>query len=104
MKELQPFWRKAIFENIPHGEEGSLQCTREEAIVLSELLLKKGYAVCLTGGDIGDEIAVHWLYAGTTENLDWADYGEVVFTKVAYVEDYPQAYNEDILEEDEKEE
>lgn len=100
MKEerLQKFWRDAILEHIPHGEEGSLQCNEEEAIILAKLLIKKGYAVCITGGDVGDDVMVSWIYAGDTENLAWANYDNIVFTSYDYLDDYPQAVQEDMEE------
>ena len=59
------------------------------------MLLNKGYAVCLTGGDFGDEVAVHWLYAANDED-HFADYDQVVFTSIDYLEDYPRAINENM--------
>jgi hypothetical protein len=90
---MEDYWRKAILENVPHGEEGYIQFEPEEAFKLSEMLLKRGYAVCLTGGDIGDDVRVSWIYAGDTDSLMWADYDNIVFTSVDYLEDYPEAYN-----------
>lgn len=95
MEDVKKYWLKDVLKHVPHGEEGSLQCTEEEATTLSRLLLKKGYAVCLTGGDFGDQIAVHWFYAGG-EDLNWADYEGVVFTSVDYLEDYPEALNQEV--------
>ena len=100
---MEEYWRKAILENVPHGEEGSLQCTEEEVIILSRLLLKKGYAICLTGGDIGDNIRVNWLYAGDSEDLDYPDYDRVVFTSLDYLEDYPEVYYGEYVEDEERE-
>ena len=103
MERLKTYWREAILENIPHGEEGSLQLTPKDAMDFAAILLKHGYAVCLTGGDIGDDVKASWLYAGTTENTEYADYKQVVFTSIDYLDDYPQAYNEDVPENDEEE-
>jgi hypothetical protein len=65
-------------------------------------LLGKGYAVCLSGGDIGDDIRVSWIYAGDCDNLDYANYDNVVFTSLDYLEDYPEAYYYDEDEEGKK--
>lgn len=97
-RKLEKFWRESIFEHVPHGEDGSLQCTEDEAVILCRLLLKKGFAVCITGGDIGDECNVNWIYAGSTDNLQWANYDNIVFTSYDYIEDYPQAIQENIEE------
>ena len=95
-ERLQGFWRDSILEHIPHGEDGSLQCNEEETHILTKLLVKKGYAVCITGGDIGDDVRVSWIYAGDVGNLDWADYDQIIFSHIDYLEDYPQALQEDI--------
>jgi len=94
-------WFKTVLDHIPHGEEGSLECTEDEAITLSKLLIKKGYAVCLTGGDFGDEVRVNWLYAGSDEDLSYADYNNVVFSSTDYLYDWPQAIEYE-FDEDEK--
>lgn len=96
---METRWKKSVLEHVPHGEEGSLQCTEEEMLILSRLLLKKGYAVCLTGGDFGDEIRVSWVYAGEVDALNWPDYDNIAFTSVDYLNAYPQAYMEDLEDE-----
>lgn len=96
---MEQYWKEAILDHVPHGEEGDLQLNKEDAQTLCDILLHNGFAVCLTGGDFGDKINVHWLYAGSDEDLHWADYGKVVFTNIDYIDDYPQAYNEQIEEE-----
>lgn len=92
---LQESWRKRILKNIPHGEEGSLALdTEEDVACLCKILLNRGYAICLTGGD-GDDVIVHWLYAGDIGHLSYSDYENVVFTSTDYIEEYPQAYYEE---------
>lgn len=93
------YWYKSVLEHIPHGEEGSLQCSEEDVATLIKILLKRGYAVCLTGGDIGDDVCVRWVYAGDTEDLNYANYDNVVFTNIDYLEDYPKALGQDTEEE-----
>ena len=88
-------WKKQVLENVPHGHEGQLELEWEDAITISKILLKNGYAVCLTGGEMGDEIKLSWLFAGSYENLDWADYGQVCFTHAEYIESYPEASSEE---------
>ena len=89
---MEKRWRDNVLEKIPHGEEGSLQLTLDEAFEISEILIKKGYAVCIAGGDIGDTVKLSWIYAGDTDNLTWADYSNIVFTHADYISDYPEAY------------
>lgn len=100
---MEKYWRDAILKNVPHGEDASLQLTPSEAIAFATMMVKKGYAICITGGDIGDNVRVSWLYAGNTDNLEYADYGNVVFTSIDYMEDYPEAVNEFTEEDDEVE-
>jgi hypothetical protein len=85
-------WKKAILENVPHGEEGYICLPWEDAITWAKILSKRGYAVLFTGGEMEDEVKVSWLYAGDSDNLDWADYDNVVFTNVDYIDEYPAAY------------
>ena len=98
---LSKEWRKTVLEKIPHGEDGGLQLKEEDAISVARLLLRYGYAVCLTNGDFEDNIQLNWLYAGNVDNLDYSDYNNIVFTSPDYLEDYGQALTEDVNEEDE---
>ena len=84
-------WYKVVLENVPHGEEGHLQLNEKDSFELTKILLKNGYAVCMTSGDFDDMIDVHWIYAGCADNLDFADYENIVFTSPDYIEDYSEA-------------
>ena len=97
-------FRKDILKHVPHGEEGQLELEWEDAITISKILLKNGYAVCLTGGEMGDEVKLSWLFAGSYENLDWADYGQVCFAHTDYIESYPDAFIKEYGTEEETEE
>lgn len=89
-------WKEAILKNVPHGHEGQIDLSWEDAITWTKILNKRGYAVLLTSGDMEDEpVRVSWIYAGTTENLDYADYDQVAFTNMDYIEDYPEAFYKD---------
>lgn len=98
-KKLKKEWRDEVLKHFPHGEEGKLQLDPDNAAVLCKILIDKGYAVCITGGDIGNDVYLHWIYAGDTDNLSFSNYDNVVFTPADYLWDYPQAYYEDIEEE-----
>lgn len=96
-------WKEAILEHIPHGHEGQIDLSWEDAITWAKILNKKGYAVLFTGGDMDDEpVKVSWIYAGDTDNLDWADYDKVVFTNIDYIDEYPEAYHKEYNDESEK--
>lgn len=99
-RRLDDFWRDAVLSKIPHGEEGCLQLSKEDAFKLCEILINGGYAVCLTGGDFDNNIEVRWIHAGTSEDTNWADYDEVAFFSVDYLEDYPQALEEELIKEE----
>lgn len=103
-KKLKNSWRQDILEHVPHGEEGSLQLDREAAVTLCGILLGRGYAVCITGGDFDDDVSIHWVYAGSDSDLCMADYNNVVFTNADYLEDYPQAFYEEFEQEEDTEE
>jgi len=87
-------WYKCVLDHFPHGEEGNLDLNTDDAFEFAKLLLRNGFAVCLTSGDIGDNINVHYLYAGYPENLKFADYDSIVFTSSDYLQDYPKAIND----------
>lgn len=93
-------WHRLCLEKIPHGEEGRIDLNWDDAVTWAKILNKHGYAVLLTGGDMEDAVKVSWLYAGTVENLDWADYDMVTFTSPEYLEDYPDMINEEEENED----
>lgn len=84
-------WYKTVLEKVPHGQEGTFNFAKEDAIAMMELLLKNGYAVCVTGGHIGEDWRIDYVYAGDTENLDYADYQNVAFTSTDYMDEYYEA-------------
>lgn len=96
-------WYECVLENLPHGEESSLNLSPNDAIAFITMMLKNGYALCVTGGDIGDDWKVSWLYAGTSDNLNYPDYNNVIFSSIDYFEDYPEAYNNEFCLEEEGE-
>ena len=93
-------WYKCILNHFPHGEESSLDLNPDDAFEFAKLLLRNGFAVCLTGGDLGNDIRVNYLYAGTTDDTRYANYDRVVFTSTDYLEDYPSAINSELEHED----
>lgn len=98
-------WKEAVLKHFPHGEDGQINGLNwEDATTIQKILLKYGYAVCMTDGDFDDEYKISWVFAGTVENLDYADYKQVVFTNIDYMEDYPEAYYAQYNEGDDKEE
>lgn len=84
-------WYTRVLDHFPHGEEGRLTLNPDDAFEFAKILLRNGFAVCFTSGDIGDDIDVHYLYAGYPENLKFADYDSIVFTSSDYLDDYPKA-------------
>ena len=89
-------WKKSILEHLPHGEEGSLELKWDDVVTLQKILLDNGYAVCVTGGSMDDEYRINWIFAGNIDDdLDWADYDEIVFSGIDYFNDYVEAYNDE---------
>lgn len=75
-----------LINEIQYGEEGSLNLSLEDAQTLAKILLARGYAVLLTAGDIGNDVNVSWIYAGTTDSLNVAHREKVVFGVVDFLE------------------
>ena len=97
-------WRKAVLDNIPHGQEGSLELNWDDMTTIQKILIENGYAVCITGGSFKDTYRISWLYAGDVEDLKYADYDNVIFSQIDYLEDYPEAvYHADDEEDTEDE-
>ena len=97
-------WREAVLNNMPHGEEGSLELKWDAAITVQKILIENGYAVCMTAGGFEDTYRIAWVYAGDVDNLKYADYDNVVFSSLDYLEDYPEAvyHTEDDEESDDE--
>lgn len=93
-------WHRLCLEKIPHGEEGQIDLSWDDAVTWAKILNRAGYAVLFTGGEMEGDVKVSWLYAGTEENLDWANYDMVTFTSPDYLEEYPDAINEEYGEEE----
>lgn len=74
-----------LLNKIYMGQEGSLQLSWEDCCTLQKILLKKGYAVLITGGDIGDEYRIDWVYAGDFNNLIHANREKVCFGSDDYL-------------------
>lgn len=72
---------------IVYGGEGYLNLSFEDAMTLANILLKRGYAILLTGGDIGEDVRIEWKYAGYAGNLQYADRANVAFGEPSYIED-----------------
>ena len=80
------FTEKELYEKLSNGAEGSLQLSYEDACTLQKLLLSNGYSVLMSGGDIGGEYKVQWIYCGDTDDLNYADSDYVVFAHKDYLD------------------
>lgn len=74
-----------LLNKIYMGQEGSLQLNWSDCCTLQEILLKQGYAVLVTGGDVGDKYRIDWVYAGNSDNLNYADRLRVCFGSEDYL-------------------
>lgn len=90
-----------LVKKVTRGEDGSLQLHFKDATVMAEILLRHGYAVLFTDGDIKDHIRISWVYAGDTDSLDYANRDNVAFGNPEFIEDI--ATGNYIEEEDEGE-
>ena len=75
-----------LIYKIHYGEDTYLNVNLEEAMTISNILLKRGFAVLLTGGDYGDYVKVSWTYAGDVENLEYADRENIIFSSSDYLD------------------
>lgn len=83
-----------IMDKIHRGEEGSIQFLPDDAWTLAQILMRHGYAVLLTGGDIDPDIRLDWVYAGATNNLDYASRANVCFSSAEYLDSLWEMNNE----------
>ena len=74
-----------LINKIYMGQEGSLQLNWGDCCTLQEILLRNGYAVLVTGGDMKDEYRFDWVYAGDSNNLDYANRSKVCFCDDDYL-------------------
>ena len=72
---------------IVYGGEGYLSLSFGDAMTLANILLKRGYAILRTGGEIGEDVRIEWKYAGDIGNLEYADRKNVAFGAPCYIED-----------------
>lgn len=80
------FTEKELYEKLFNGADGHLQLPYEDACTLQKLLLSHGYSILMSGGDIGNEYKIQWLYSGDSDNLDYADSDYVVFAHKDYLD------------------
>ena len=85
-------WLKTCLEKIPHGEEGELQLDMDDAINITKILLKKGYTVLFSSGDIGDDVKISWIYAGDTGDVDYANIDNICYTHMDYLRNIYDTY------------
>lgn len=78
--------RSDLFKDIYNGEEGHLSLPFEDCIAIAKILINKGYAVLFTGGDMGDEYRISWVYAGDFNDVDHAKRSNVCFGLAETVE------------------
>ena len=76
-----------LVDKIIYGGEAYLNLPFEDAMTLANILFKRGYAILLTGGDIGDDVRIEWKYAGDIGNLKYADRARIAFGEPSYIED-----------------
>lgn len=75
-----------LINKIHHGEEGFLYLPFDDFVTLAKVLLNRGYAIMITGGEVEDEYRIDWAYAGNHDDLDYANREMVVFGSNDFLE------------------
>ena len=75
-----------LLSKIKNGEEANIDLPFEDAMTLSQILLKRGYAVLFSSGDFDDLVKVSWVYAGDVDDLEYADKDNILFSSVDYLD------------------
>lgn len=88
-----------LLDKIYMGQEGSLHLNWSDCCTLQEILLRRGYAVLVTGGDVSDEYRIDWVYAGDFNNLNYANRTSVCFCSVDYLSELESGNYKDESEE-----
>ena len=92
---------KELYERLFDGAAGCLSLSYEDACTIQKILISNGYAVMMSHGDIGDTYRIEWIYAGSVDNLEYANSSNIVFSHRDYLDMlYWHDYEED--EEDEE--
>lgn len=90
------FTERELYEHLFNGADGSLQLPYEDACTLQKILISNGYAVMMSSGDIGDTYKIKWIYAGSVDNLKYANSSNIVFAHGDYLDMlYWKDYEED---------
>lgn len=85
-------WEAHVLDMVPHGEEGSIQLSCDDAITVQKCLIENGFVTCLSHGDIGGEYKLSWIYAGDSEDVKYSNYSQVCFTHVDFINDMVDCY------------
>lgn len=80
------FTEQELYDHLFSGADGRLQLPYDEACVLQKMLISHGYVVMISHGDYGDMYKVEWIYAGSSDNLDYANSSNVVFAHRDYLD------------------
>ena len=80
------FTERELYEHLFDGAEGRLQLPYTDACVLQQILISNGYVVQMSHGDYGDMYKIEWIYAGTSDNLTYANSSNVVFSHRDYLD------------------
>ena len=75
-----------LIHRIKNGTEGHLQLSFEDAVTVQKILVNQGYAVMMSGGDIGDTYKISWIYAGDVGSLDYANSNNIIFCSADLIE------------------
>lgn len=80
------FTYEEILSKLHNSCEGSLQLSYEDACTIQKILVNRGFACILTSGDFADEYMLSWIYAGSHDDLNFADIDTLVISNSDYLE------------------
>lgn len=75
-----------MVNKVTNGEEGSINLPLEDVVTFTKILLKRGYAVLFTAGEIEPDVRIDWRYAGDIDSLDCANRQNIAFGSPDYID------------------
>ena len=81
-------YKNFILSKVPHSHDGEFEGTEKDVSEISKILLRNGYAILVTPGTFENEYSIHWIYGGTTDYFNEAQYEEICLMGTETLEEY----------------